>query len=72
MNEKLLLEIRKQQLHQYQVAGKAGISEASLSKIIRGRTRPTEWIKIRLAKALNVTVEHLFGEVIEKGEDLIC
>ncbi len=61
MKEKLLLEIRRRKLHQYEVAGLAGISETTLSLILRGRVDPSPKVRRRIAQALGLSVEELFG-----------
>jgi len=62
MNERLFLAIKRQGLHQYQLANMAEISEARLSKILWGRARPSERVKRQIASALRTPVEELFEE----------
>jgi len=62
LNEKLLLEIKRQGLGQYEVARKAGISENTLSKILRGHVEPAYHIKYRIARALQKPIKELFDD----------
>jgi len=62
MNEKLLLEIRRRGLHQYQVAGLARINERILSLILRGRIQPSIHVKRRIARELGLPVDESFSE----------
>ncbi len=62
MQEKLLVALKKRQLHQYQLAGMARISETALSRILWGRVQPSEEVKRRIAKALKMEIEELFDD----------
>ena len=59
-NLRLWTAIRERGLRQYQLANLAQISETTLSKILNGRTRPEEYVKIRIARALQMSVDELF------------
>lgn len=48
-------------LTQVQVAKKAGVSEVSYQRIERGAQEPGVFTAIYIARALNSTVEDLFG-----------
>lgn len=65
MNLNLLTEIRRQGLHQCELAQRAGVTESNLSRLIHGRPVPAKTAhqtKERLARALGVSVERLFPE----------
>ena len=59
-NLRLWTAIRERGLRQYQLANLAQISETTLSKILNGRTKPAEYVKIRIARALQMSVDELF------------
>ena len=59
-NLKLWTAIRERGLRQYQLANLAQISETTLSKILNGRTRPAEYVRIRIARVLQMPQEELF------------
>lgn len=67
----LLAEIRnKRGMTQTELADACGISQKSISAIEVGRRRPSLEVLIRLAKALNVTVDELIGDLTEtKGAE---
>lgn len=48
------------------LAEQAGIKEQTISDIVNGKRRPTLDNALKIAKALGVSVEELFGE--ENGE----
>jgi len=55
-------EYRKSKLTQVQLAGKAKISEVQIQNIEYGKHAPNVYTAIRIAKALETTVEDLFNE----------
>lgn len=50
-----------QHLNQKQLAEKANITEASLSKYLKGTREPRNDVVFNIAKSLNVTVDYLLG-----------
>lgn len=50
-----------QHLNQKELAEKANITEASLSKYLKGTREPRNDVVFNIAKALNVTVDYLLG-----------
>jgi transcriptional regulator with XRE-family HTH domain len=60
MNERLFIAIKRSKLHQYEVAGRARISDTYLTRILYGRVDPSGKIKGRIARALNMRVDELF------------
>ena len=50
-----------QHLNQKELAEKANITEASLSKYLNGTREPRNDVVFNIAKALNVTVDYLLG-----------
>lgn len=62
-----LAEARLNGLEQYQVAGRAGVDPATLSRILNRKREPTLDQARAIASALNRSVEELFpdlGEVV--------
>ena len=60
---KLLAEIRRHGLRQFEVARKAGISESNLSRLINGRYIPNETarrLEKKVARALGRSVKKIF------------
>lgn len=57
--------IKDRGLKQSFIAEKAGISAGTLSKIVRGESMPTLSVAIRLARVLEMTVEELWGDLID-------
>ena len=57
----LKLAILNSNVPQYVLAAKAGMSETKLSRVVRGRADPTEDERRRIAKALGVSEDDLFG-----------
>ncbi len=45
-----------------EVALRAGCAAASITHVVRGRLRPSDALKVRLAEALESTVAELFEE----------
>lgn len=62
MNLNLWIAIRERNLRQYELAHMARISETTLSKILNGRTQPADYVKIRIAKALQKPIDELFPQ----------
>lgn len=65
METKLQRIIKERGLKQNFIAGKAGIAPGTLSKIVRGESVPTLHVGIKIARAVDETVESLWGELIE-------
>lgn len=62
MNLKLWLAIRERGLRQYQLANISQVSETTISRILNGRTYPAEYVKIRIARALQKPINELFPQ----------
>lgn len=61
MNKKLKLAVLNSGRPQFEIAIAAGLSETKLSRIVRGRAKPTESEAVRIAGALDMSAEQLFG-----------
>lgn len=59
-------------LSQAELAARVDLSRQGLGAIEAGRAMPSVAVALRLARALGVTVEALFGEPSAAGEDLIA
>ncbi|MEK4924091.1 helix-turn-helix transcriptional regulator [Cytobacillus sp. FSL R5-0569] len=51
------------------IARKVGITESTYSKIVKGETLPYVQNAIKIARALNTTVEDLWGELTEENKN---
>jgi DNA-binding XRE family transcriptional regulator len=65
----LAREIEKRGLKKGWIAEKAGISRSTLALIVSGRSEPTLKVALRIAKVLGMTVEELWGHLIEEKEN---
>jgi DNA-binding XRE family transcriptional regulator len=63
--------IEDRMLKKGKIAEKVGIAPQTLSKIVKGESIPTLKVALKLAKVLEMSVEHLWGHLIEeeKNED---
>ena len=59
LKEKILQLMKEQKLNQKQLAEKASITEASMSKYLSGNRTPRIDVIVKLAKALDTTVNYL-------------
>ena len=59
LQEKILQLMKEQKLNQKQLAAKATITEASMSKYLNGERTPRIDVIVKLAKALDTTVNFL-------------
>ena len=59
LEEKILQLMREQKLNQKQLAEKALITEASMSKYLSGHRTPRIDVVVKIAKALNTSVNYL-------------
>ena len=50
---KLKADLIRKDMHQYQLAQQLGVTEAYLSKILRGRTKPSKELVTKISKALH-------------------
>lgn len=66
---KMLMEGRK--INQKQLAKKANITEASMSKYLSGERTPRIDVVVNIAKALGVTVDELIGNDVDDSMDLV-
>lgn len=72
LNERIKMLMEEKRLTQKQLAGLAGITEASMSKYLSGARTPRIDIIVNLANALGVTTDELIGNEVEKdGMDLL-
>lgn len=62
INESLFLELKRQRLRQWELAKLADVSENTISKVLNGRVKPSRVIKHRIANALKLPVQEIFGE----------
>lgn len=53
--------ITNSKIKKYQLAQKAGISQKHLSAILHGKAEPKVNVAIRIAEALDTTVEQIFS-----------
>ena len=60
LKEKAVQLMREQKLNQKQLAEKTSITEASISKYLSGERTPRIDVAVKLAKALNTSVNFLF------------
>lgn len=60
--------IRERGLKKKWVAEQAGMSAAAIALIVNGKTAPTMAAGIRIARVLGVTVEDLWGYLVD-GKD---
>ncbi|MBG9550034.1 DNA-binding protein [Cytobacillus firmus] len=65
MDTKLKRILDERGIKQGFIADKAGLSRGAFSLIVRGKSIPTLPAAIKIARALNETVESLWGELIE-------
>ncbi len=59
LQEKILQLMKEQRLNQKQLADKATITEASMSKYLNGSRTPRIDVIVKIAKALNTSVNFL-------------
>lgn len=62
MNCKLKEILEDKMIKQSALAARVGITETTMSKIVRGKSEPTLRVAIQIAKALNVNVEDIWTE----------
>lgn len=62
---KLQLLIKKRNIKQRELAKQLGISNSALSLIVNGKSVPTLKVALKIARAVNMTVEDLWGDLIE-------
>jgi putative transcriptional regulator len=66
MATKLKIAMVEKDLTQRDLSEKAGISETSISGLVRGRTSPSIEVALKLAHVLEKSVEELWGHLIEE------
>lgn len=66
MEFKLKMVLLKRREPQYALAARVGMSETRLSRIVQGRTTPTDAERKAIAEALGVTEKTLFPKELEK------
>lgn len=62
LNERLKFQLKEQNMTQKQLAQKAGLTEANVSKYISGSQMPNLDTLIAISKALKVSLAYLAGE----------
>lgn len=67
-NERIRMLLEEQHLSQKDLAQKAGITEASMSKYLSGERTPRIDVVVNLANALGVTADELIGNEIENDK----
>ncbi len=67
-NERIRMLLDEQHLSQKDLAQKAGITEASMSKYLSGERTPRIDVVVNLANALGVTADELIGNEIENDK----
>lgn len=65
--ERLINEIREQNITQKDLADKTEITTATISRYISGQRHPSAENVARIAKVLNVSVDYLLGSTPDKG-----
>ena len=65
-SERLLLVLKERKITQRQLSEKTNINETALSRYVNGSRKPRMDILVKIARALNVSVEYLTGN--EEGE----
>lgn len=68
-NERIKTIMKDQGLTQKELATRANITEASMSKYLSGERTPRIDVVVNLANALNVTVDDLIGDGIENNKN---
>ncbi|MCE0553420.1 helix-turn-helix transcriptional regulator [Bacillus thuringiensis] len=68
MKCKLKIILAERMLKQSDLAKLVGITDQTLSMIARGKSEPTLRVALRIAKALDLTVEEIW---IEEGDNII-
>ncbi len=63
--ERIKMLMNEQKLTQKELAKRAGITEASMSKYLSGERTPRIDVIVNLANALGVTTDELIGQEIE-------
>jgi DNA-binding XRE family transcriptional regulator len=58
--------IEDRMLKKGKIAKRVGIAPQTFSKIVKGESVPTLIVALRLAKVLEMSVEHLWGHLIEE------
>jgi DNA-binding XRE family transcriptional regulator len=58
--------IEDRMLKKGKIAEKVGIAPQTFSKIVKGESIPTLKVALKLAKVLEMSVEHLWGHLIEE------
>ncbi len=66
LNERIKMLMEERHLSQKELAGLAGITEASMSKYLSGDRTPRIDVVVNLANALGVTTDELIGNEVEK------
>jgi putative transcriptional regulator len=66
MATKLKIAMVENDMTQRELAEKAGISETSMSGLVRGRTSPSIEVALKLAYVLEKSVEELWGHLISE------
>ncbi|MEK4968630.1 helix-turn-helix transcriptional regulator [Cytobacillus sp. FSL R7-0696] len=69
METKLSKWHKKTGVSQIHIAKKIGITSTAYSKIVKGETTPYVQNAIKIARALNTTVEDLWGELTEENKN---
>ncbi|ABS22813.1 helix-turn-helix transcriptional regulator [Bacillus cytotoxicus] len=62
MNCKLKVILAERMIKQSALAKRAGITDQTLSMIVRGKSEPTLRVAMRIAKALDMKVEDIWNE----------
>lgn len=65
-NERLLTVLEERKITQRKLAEKINVTQAALSRYVNGSRKPNMDTLVKIARALNVSVEYLIGK--EEGE----
>lgn len=69
METELSKIIKERGLKQGFIASKAGMTPSAISLIVRGKSMPTLLAAIKIARAVNKTVEELWGHLVEEENE---
>ena len=68
METKLKKILDERGLKQGFIAEKAGLSRGAFSLIVRGKSIPTLPAALRIARVLDISVEELWGDLVEESK----
>lgn len=66
MATKLQRILKENGIKQSFIADKAGVSQGAFSLIVRGKSMPTLPVALKIGRALNMSVEELWGYLVDE------